>query len=246
MYRQILKTLCVLVSFIYIGIYTTEAQNIKKKPAFNSAKQLPANIQINSSSNTLFAYYDNEINIVIPAPVNIYEIEVSQGLIRNINDAATNISGVNNISNLKPGNITITIYRNKNGQRQVANQRTFDVKEKVLPQYPGHITQYLDPHPVISLAGFDSVITLSALRRATKLEINKPYKILKYTLEFRVDELQVFQSTTKFFSTDLIKALNKCNYYKPLYIRDILIEDAEGFIYMYPIIIFKVINDKGK
>ena len=189
MYKPIIYFLMFLIAFSFVCNKKTFAQKTTKKPTPESI-QIPAIVQITSNTDSLYAEYDNEINILIPAPVNIYEITVSQGTIRNNYDKATSIDRLNILSDLKTGSVTITIFCNKNGKKQIAKQRIFGVKEKLFPQYPRHITPYLGIQPQIRIKGYDSVITVSALRNATKIEINKPYSILKYTFLFGNNDIQ--------------------------------------------------------
>lgn len=245
MYTQVIKTACIVIITFYFVNNNISAQKSKKKFPPESI-QIPVTVQITSKTDSLFAEYDNEINIKIPAPVNIYEIAISQGAIRNYYDKATSISGLNILSNLKTGNVTITIYCNKNGKKLIAIQRTFGVKEKLLPQYPRRITKNLAIQPTISISGYDSIITINALRNANKLDINMPYKILKYSFVFGTDIVRFESSTSHYFNSNILDILKNWQVGFPLLFDEIYIEDADGFIYRYPPFIFKVIADDIK
>ncbi len=239
MYKKLIYVILLNTAFF---INKISAQKPKKKFQ-NASIQIPTPVQITSKTDCLFAEYDNEINIQIPAPENIYEITISQGAIRNNNDKATNISGLNILSNLKTGNVTITIYNNKNGKKLIAKQKTFGVKEKILPQYPRHITPHLEIQPLITINGYDSIIPISSLKESCKLDINLHYKILKYSFVIGTDIVRFETSTSQYFNTDILNLLKKWQVDYPIIIDEILIEDSEGFTYKYPPIILKVKSD---
>ena len=225
-----------LITFILISnVYS------QKGKKFSPTKINTTNlVQINSKLDSLYADYDNEIEIKIPAPYNIYGITVSQGSIRNNDDSAKNISGINVISNLKTGTVTITIYKNN----QVFKQRTFGIREKIFPQYAKHITEHIPVKPIITFGGHEfGKIDASELGKINKIEINSPYKILKYYFIMNGDKVFEKKMYSPFFNWEIKERFTK-GYKDQIMFLGIFIEDNEGNIYIHDDIIFKVTYNK--
>lgn len=239
MYKILLPQSVLTISLIIVCLTYSYSQKGNKSLSSKTNTSAGANVQINSKFDSLYADYDNEIDIRIPAPYNIYGIAISQGVIRNINDSAKNISGLNILSDLKTGFVTVTIYKNN----QVFKQRTFGIREKIYPQYARRITEHIPIQPIISLAGIDSGnIKRDILKQANKLVINRPYKILKYSLILQPDNLVIYRMNTIYFNDEIKQILNWYNMNNIIIIEDIYIEDSEGNIYRYDHpILYKVI-----
>jgi len=235
MYKTIFTQILSITFLTSISINSVYSQKGKKVTTVNTNNS----VQINSKLDSLYADYDIEIKI--PAPYNIYGITVSQGSIRNNDDSAKNISGLNILSGLKTGAVIITIYKNN----QVSKQRTFGVREKVFPQYARRTNKSMSLQPIITFAGKDTggIIKKSALYKVTKLEINKPYKILKFTLIVQPDYLEIISLKSMYFDKKSKDCFNKLWPNSNIIIDEIYFEDSEGNIYKYHnALIYKAID----
>ena len=236
MNKTILTQTLLIILLIAICITNVYSQKGKKVSTTNASN----NVLINSKLDSLYADYDNDIEIKIPTPYNIYGITVSQGSIRNNDDSAKNISGLNILSDLKTGTVTITIYKNN----QVFKQRTFGVREKIFPQYARRITEHIPVKPVITFGGHENrEIDASELGKINKLEINSPYKILKYEVVMTGDKVFEKKMYSPFFNWEIIVRFTR-GYKDHIIFQGIFFEDNEGNIYYYEDIVFNVTYKK--
>ncbi len=229
MHKTILTQTLLIALLTAICITNVYSQKGKKVLSVNANN----NVQINSKLDSLYANYDNDIEIKIPTPYNIYGITVSQGSIRNNDDSAKNISGLNILSDLKTGTVTITIYKNN----LVFKQRTFGVREKIFPDYVRYINSNMAIQPEITLAGITNggYIKKQNLLLSNKLVINSPFKILKYTLSLQPHHLEVISLNSTYFDkfTKEVFEMYNLNSDRTLMISDIYVEDKDGNIFRY-------------
>lgn len=120
--------------------------------------------------NTLGVYSPNyEIKSLI--------IKASQGTLENI-DAVQN--GFLSLTKLKTGNVTISVFKHVDTGLFLLNKRLFKVIKRPLTQEEKN-TLGLTFKPQITIAGFSDSIPVAAIKSATKIDINDPFKIKTLT-----------------------------------------------------------------
>ena len=140
-------------------------------------KNLDKNILIGGFQTSRF--YSNDFNRlgISSAKDSIQNLVIksSQGVLQNMDSGVVN--GYFNLTDLKNGNVTISVFAKSDTGLNLKNYKTFSVVTKPLTLDEIKINK-LKIKPEINLKGFKSgKIALHDIKDATEFTINKPYKI---------------------------------------------------------------------
>lgn len=152
------------------------------------------------------------------------------------------------ISDLKIGSVTIKVFIKTDTGLQLLNKRSLKVVKRPLTKEEKSFLS-APVKPEVSLEGYkyDS-IPLSVLKRAKRLEVNKPYRLQKAILNYgsvRHGNPSVIYLHSEEFNSRLINLLSKIKTGKDLLFGfdEIEVVDPTGKVYSARPLYFRIISD---
>ena len=203
---------------------------------FCQQTKLDKTIMIGGFQTTIF--YSDHFNLLAVSSqkdsIEKLVIKSSQGNLQNVDSGIVN--GFLNLTDLKNGKVTISVFRHADTGLQLLNYKTFNVVTRPLTKEEKEVLK-LSIKPEISIEGYSKgKIPLQIIRQATKFNINKPYKITSLTI--------YVGSNKGICSMPMISQLNSANFddnFKNIWKRisegsyinleDIKITDSKGKVY---------------
>ncbi len=166
---------------------------------FCQSNTLDKSIMIGGFQTTVF--YSNEFNLlgVSSAKDSIQNLVIksSQGLLQNVDSGIVN--GFLSLTNLKNGEVTISVFSKVDTGLHLLNYKTFSVITKPLSADERKVMQ-LKLKPIFSLEDYTSgKVPINVAKKATKFTINKPYKL---------KSLLAYIGSSKGFSDPIAVTLN--------------------------------------
>ena len=229
-------------SLIFLFLFISINGNCKKQPQFDTSVFIGGfrtHIFFAGEFNTLGVYSPNY-------PTKSLVIKASQGTLENIDDVQ---NGFLSLTNLKIGNVAISVFRQVDTGLQLLNKRVFKVIKKPLTKEEKN-TLKLTLKPQISIEGYTDSIPINVLKIATKIDINEPLKITSVTFIIYkrkkdpniLDDLTIITLESAEFNENLKHTLTLIKSDSVILIEDIKAIDFRGKVYAFKSMNFKVIN----
>ncbi len=158
-----------------------------------------------------------------------------------------NSSGLYWLSNLKPGKVTISVFKQVDTGFQLLTAQTFKVIKRPLTKEEKKFL-LLKVKPIVSIEGSiaSREIPIGLMKSTTHLVLNKPYHLKKaffYVAGKNVDEVSLRPLYSEKFTPEIIRDLNRIAVECIIVIDEITVESTKGETYTCKSISLKVIPD---
>jgi hypothetical protein len=176
----------------------------------------------------------------ISHPLKSIVVQASQGNIRYAQPSIYYLSG------LKAGTVKVKVFRPVDTGLLLLTYKTFQVQKRQLTLEEKKFIK-LKVKPEICIGGYSSGdIPISCIRKATKLEVNPPFKFKRamlYVASKGFDGLSLAEVLSDRFDENVKRLLDRARIGNTIAVDEITVVDEKGTTYHLKSIAFKVIAD---